>query len=119
MTNQQNRTALVTGASRGLGKALAEALAAAGWRLIVTARGAADLVSVAETLGPRTIAIAGDVADDWHREALVDAAEQTGGVDLLVNNASVLGPTPLPRLADYPIDGLDRVLRVNTLAPLA
>ncbi len=119
MTNQKNRTALVTGASRGLGKALAEALAAEGWRLIVTARGSADLVSAAKTLGPGTIAIAGDVADDWHREALIDAAEQAGGLDLLVNNASVLGTTPLPRLADYPIEALERALRVNTLAPLA
>ena len=119
MTNRKNRTALVTGASRGLGRALAEALAADGWRLIVTARGAAELVSVAETLGPRTVTIAGDVADSWHREGLVDAAEQAGGLDLLVNNASVLGATPMPRLVDYPIEALERALQINTLAPLA
>jgi NAD(P)-dependent dehydrogenase (short-subunit alcohol dehydrogenase family) len=107
-------TAIVTGASRGLGLALARALAKRGWRLVIDAREAAPLHAVAEELG--AIAIPGDVADAAHREALVAAA---GTVDLLVNNASVLGPSPQPPLADYPLDVLEHVYRVNVLAPLA
>ncbi|WP_028059400.1 SDR family NAD(P)-dependent oxidoreductase [Candidatus Solirubrobacter pratensis] len=108
-------TAIVTGASRGLGLALSRALAQRGWRLVLDARDAAPLRLVADEIG--AIAVAGDVADPAHRRALVAAAGAP--VDLLVNNASVLGPSPQPRLADYPLDVLEHVLRVNALAPLA
>ena len=108
------QTAIVTGASRGLGLALARALAERNWRLVIDAREAAPLQAAAEELG--AVAIPGDVADAAHREALVAAA---GSVDLLVNNASVLGPSPQPHLADYPLDVLEHVYRVNVLAPLA
>jgi NAD(P)-dependent dehydrogenase (short-subunit alcohol dehydrogenase family) len=107
-------TAIVTGASRGLGLALARALAERHWQLVIDAREEAPLQAAAEELG--AIAIAGDVAAAAHREALVAAA---GPVDLLVNNASVLGPSPQPRLTDYPLDVLEHVYRVNVLAPLA
>jgi NAD(P)-dependent dehydrogenase (short-subunit alcohol dehydrogenase family) len=107
-------TAIVTGASRGLGLAFARALADRHWRLVIDAREAAPLHAAASELG--AIAIPGDVADAAHREALVAAA---GPVDLLVNNASVLGPSPQPPLADYPLDVLEHVYRVNVLAPLA
>ena len=112
-------TALITGASRGLGLALARELARRSWRLVIDARGAealeqarAELASVTEV-----VALPGDVADPAHRRALVDAAGPR--IDLLVNNASVLGPSPQPRLADYPLDVLEHVYRVNVLAPLA
>jgi len=107
-------TAIVTGASRGLGLALARALAARDWRLVIDAR---DLPGVPAGLPDRVTALAGDVADASHRRALVEAAG--GRIDLLVNNASVLGPSPLPPLADYPLDALEEVHRVNTVAPLA
>src|SRR3954453_12553504 len=95
--------AIITGASRGLGLALARALAAHGWRLTIDARTAADLERAARELGRLTevVALAGDVADAAHRRALVAAAGQR--IDLVMNNASALGPTPLPALADYPL----------------
>jgi NAD(P)-dependent dehydrogenase (short-subunit alcohol dehydrogenase family) len=105
-------TGIVTGASRGLGLALARALVERGWRVVVDARGAEALARV-----PDVEAISGDVADPDHRAALVAAAG--GPIDLLVNNASVLGPSPQPALADYPLSELERVYRVNVLAPLA
>jgi NAD(P)-dependent dehydrogenase (short-subunit alcohol dehydrogenase family) len=113
--------AIITGASRGLGLALARELAARGWALVLDARGSAALAEVEEELAPRTtvIAIAGDITDPAHREALVRAAEQLGGLDALVNNASHLGPSPQPLLADYSLDDLRRVYEVNTIAPLA
>jgi NAD(P)-dependent dehydrogenase (short-subunit alcohol dehydrogenase family) len=113
----RQRTALITGGSRGLGRALAGALAEHGWRLIIDGRDEAALAQAARELG--ATAVAGDVADPAHRQALVAAVEQAGRLDLLVNNASVLGPSPQPRLADYPLDVLEDVWRVNTLAPLA
>jgi NAD(P)-dependent dehydrogenase (short-subunit alcohol dehydrogenase family) len=111
--------AIITGASRGLGLALARALAERNWALVIDARGARDLDAVARELGALTevAALPGDVADPDHRHALVQAAGET--VDLLVNNASVLGPSPQPALADYPLDRLARVYSVNVLAPLA
>jgi NAD(P)-dependent dehydrogenase (short-subunit alcohol dehydrogenase family) len=110
-------TAIVTGASRGLGLALARALAERGWRLVIDAREAGPLQDAAAELARSTdvAALSGDVADPEHRDALLAAA---GAVDLLVNNASVLGPSPQPYLADYPLDALERVYRVNVLAPL-
>jgi len=123
-------TAIVTGASRGLGRALAAALADRGWRLVLDARdgaalerAAAELRGRAERSGDeraargRIVALAGDVADPWHRHALIDAAGDA--IDLVVNNASDLGPSPLPPLAELPLDRLEQVLRVNVLAPLA
>ncbi len=111
--------AIITGASRGLGLALARELAARGWALVLDARGASELEQVARELGRQTevVAVAGDVADAWHRRALLAAAGPD--IDLLVNNASLLGPSPQPELADYPLDDLERVYRVNVLAPLA
>lgn len=113
-------TALITGASRGLGLALARDLAGAGWALVLDAQGAPDLAAVTAELSVRTtvIALPGDVVDEAHRAALVHAVRDLGGLDVLVHNASALGPSPLPHLADYPLDELDRVYSVNVTAPL-
>lgn len=108
-------TALITGASRGLGRALADDLAAGGWRLVVDARNAADL-SAAAAGWPDVRALPGDVADEGHRVELVAAAGPT--LDLLVLNASTLGQTPLPALADYRLDELRATVETNTFAPL-
>jgi len=107
---------IVTGASRGLGIALTRALVERGWRLVVDARDGDTLAAAVADLDGVT-AIAGDVADPDHRRRLVEAAG--GSIDLLVNNASVLGPTPLPLLRDYDLDALRQVYEVNVLAPLA
>jgi len=107
---------IVTGASRGLGLALARALDERGWRLVVDARGAEALAEAAASLQHVT-AIAGDVADPEHRRALVEAAGDE--IDLIANNASLLGPSPQPALADYPLDELRRVYDANVVAPLA
>ena len=111
-------TALITGASRGLGRALARSLAADGWRLVLDARTAADLDAVAARLGPaEVVAVAGDVTDPDHRRELAAAAGDR--LDLLVLNASTLGPAPLPPLARYDLGALREVLETNTVAPLA
>jgi NAD(P)-dependent dehydrogenase (short-subunit alcohol dehydrogenase family) len=112
-------TAVITGASRGLGLALARALAERGWRLVIDARGADHLERAARDLGRsgEVVAVAGDVADPAHREALIAAAGEP--IQALVNNASVLGPSPQPALDAYPVRELERVYRVNVLAPLA
>jgi NAD(P)-dependent dehydrogenase (short-subunit alcohol dehydrogenase family) len=107
---------IVTGASRGLGLALARALDERGWRLVVDARGDKALAEAAAGLNGVT-AITGDVADPEHRRALVEAAGDD--IDLIVNNASLLGPSPQPALADYPLEELRRVYEANVLAPLA
>jgi NAD(P)-dependent dehydrogenase (short-subunit alcohol dehydrogenase family) len=112
---------LITGASRGLGRTLANFLAAQGATLLLTARGAGALQEAAqeaESLGARVVALPGDVADAGHRLQLANAAAELGGLDLLINNASILGPTPLPPLALYPLEALEQVLDVNFLAPL-
>jgi NAD(P)-dependent dehydrogenase (short-subunit alcohol dehydrogenase family) len=115
----RTKTAIITGASRGLGLALAQELAYRDWRLVIDARGATELARAAEALSDATTvtALPGDVTDDWHRQALVDAAGDR--IDLLVNNASTLGPSPQPRLARYRTTDLQRVFAVNVLAPLA
>jgi NAD(P)-dependent dehydrogenase (short-subunit alcohol dehydrogenase family) len=112
-------TAIITGASRGLGLALSKALARDGWKLVVDARGAADLELAARELGRLgdVVPLIGDVADPAHRRALVQAAGDH--IDLLVNNASLLGPSPQPPLDSYPLDVLERVFSVNVFAPLA
>jgi NAD(P)-dependent dehydrogenase (short-subunit alcohol dehydrogenase family) len=117
--------AIVTGASKGLGRALAEGLVRSGWSLVIDARSEHALraaeTEIREHLEPgaRLVAIAGDVTSGPHRSALVDAARQLGGLDLVVNNASSLGDTPLPGLVDYQLDGLRSVLEANVIAPIA
>ena len=116
------KTALITGGSKGLGEVIATFLARSGYDLIVTARGRGDLDRVAQDLsdtGRRVVAVAGDVADARHREDLARAGEDLGGIDVLVNNASDLGPSPMPALADYPPDALRAVLETNAVAPVA
>ena len=108
--------AVVTGASRGLGRALSQALVARGWNLVVDARDA-DALHGTWAGEPHVMEIPGDVADPAHRRALVEAAGDR--IDAVVNNASVLGPSPQPELRAYPLDELRRVYEVNVLAPLA
>jgi NAD(P)-dependent dehydrogenase (short-subunit alcohol dehydrogenase family) len=115
MTDRTQPTAVITGGSRGLGRALATALAGQGWRLVIDARRTEELAAVAAGL-PSALAIPGDVTDPAHRAALGDAVDS---LDLLVNNASDLGPAPLPSLASYPLDGLRRVYETDVVAPLA
>jgi NAD(P)-dependent dehydrogenase (short-subunit alcohol dehydrogenase family) len=108
--------AIVTGASRGLGLALARELVDRGWRVVADARGRSELERVwAGTWD--VVPVAGDVADEKHRLALVETAGEE--IDLVVNNASTLGPSPLPPLAKYPLDELRRVYDVNVTGPLA
>ena len=117
-----NRVAVITGASRGMGFTLADFLAAQGYALIIDARDAEALKGAAETLrarGTTVVAVAGSVTDAAHRRALVQAARELGGLELLVNNASTLGPSPLPTLADYPLGRLREVFETNVIAPLA
>jgi NAD(P)-dependent dehydrogenase (short-subunit alcohol dehydrogenase family) len=111
--------ALITGASRGFGRAVALDLADRGWTLVLTARGAADLHRVAVETGPGNSVLVGDVTDPEHREAVVAAVRGHGRLDLLLNNASALGPSPLPRLADLAPSELARVLQANVVAPHA
>lgn len=114
------RIAIITGASRGLGLALARSLADRGWALVIDARGRDALRAAQDELARRTrvTAVLGDVANEQHRHALIDGATDLGGLDLLVNNASLLGPSPQPRLADYPLDAIEEVYRVNVFGPL-
>jgi NAD(P)-dependent dehydrogenase (short-subunit alcohol dehydrogenase family) len=114
------RTALITGASRGLGLALAHGLAHRGWNLILTARDAERLGAVRNELARHThvAAIPGDVTDARHRDALAVLARGHGGLDALINNAGALGPSPLPSVMEYPLDALRAVLEANVVAPL-
>ena len=121
---QTSSTALITGASRGLGLALARELVGRGWNLLIDARGAraleearAKLATLAQ--GGAVVAIAGDITDAAHRAQLAEAARELGGLDALVNNASILGPSPQPPLLAYPLDVLEWVYRTNVIAPLA
>ncbi len=121
MTSQTTRAALITGASRGLGLALARRLATDGWQLIIDGRGADALEAARVELARHTkvVAIAGDVTRAGHRQELAKAAQALGGLDALVNNASLLGPSPQPLLLEYPLETLEQVYRTNVIAPLA
>jgi NAD(P)-dependent dehydrogenase (short-subunit alcohol dehydrogenase family) len=118
--------AVVTGASRGLGRALAGALAAAGYSLIIDARDGQALQATAAAIRAQhdlplrsVLEVPGDIADPAHRADLAAAAAAVGGASLLVNNAGTLGASPLPALADYPVDELRTSLEINLVAPLA
>jgi NAD(P)-dependent dehydrogenase (short-subunit alcohol dehydrogenase family) len=116
------RTALITGASKGLGRVIATYLARSGYDVILTARGQSELQAVAHELRKEdayVTAIAGDVTGAAHRRRLADAVVEAGGLDILVNNASDLGPSPMPELADYPLDALRNVFEANVVAPIA
>ena len=116
--------AIVTGASRGLGEALASGLAGSGWSVVIDGRDGATLGAAADRIRSNAnedvtvVAVAGDITDAGHRHALTDAAIALGGLDLLVNNAGTLGASPLPSLADYPLDELRVAFEVNVVAPL-
>jgi NAD(P)-dependent dehydrogenase (short-subunit alcohol dehydrogenase family) len=117
--------AVISGASRGLGRALAAELAQRGWSIVVDSRGVAALAEaeaeLRQELAPNSslVALAGDITDAGHRAALVSAATELGGVDLLVNNASTLGASPLPTLETYPLDALRDTFEVNVIGALA
>ena len=114
------RTAVITGGSRGLGLALATALLSQSWTVVLTARSASDLERVRAALAsPHVYILAGDIGDTLHRAQIARLAQTLGGVDAVVNNASTLGISPLPALLDYPIEALAEVVGVNALAPLA
>jgi len=121
MMQYSHKTALITGASRGLGQALARALARRGWKLVIDARGDGALEKVRADLATMTqfIAVSGDVTQEQHRVELVRAVAGYGGLYLLVNNAGALGPSPLPALLDYPLRELEQIYQTNAVAPLA
>jgi len=120
-TPRTARVAVVTGASRGLGRALARALAEDGYRLVVDARNGDALRTAMAGLpsGAVVSALAGDITDPAHRADLRRAADALGGPDLLINNAGTLGPSPLPAISEFPLDELRTAFEVNVLAPLA
>lgn len=114
--------ALVTGGSRGLGGVLATLLGREGYALVITARRRGELAAKSKALekeGVEVEALSGDVTDETHRQALFEAVKRKGRLDVLLNNASELGPSPLPKLVEYPLEALRRVYEVNVLAPLA
>lgn len=121
MNDKRQHVGLVTGASRGLGLATARRLVAGGWWLVIDARDEDELGMAARSIGEptRITAIAGDVTDPAHRSSLITSAVALGDLDLLINNASALGPSPQPPLAGYPLDQLRDVLETNLIAPLA
>jgi NAD(P)-dependent dehydrogenase (short-subunit alcohol dehydrogenase family) len=115
--------AVITGASRGLGRVLADEFVRRGFHIVIDARDGESLAVAAAELSRvdqrgNVVAIAGDVSDPAHRQRLIAAAQELGGVDVLVNNASVLGPSPQPELSAYPLDILRHVYEVNVVAPL-
>ncbi len=125
MSGGRAAVALVTGGSRGLGRALTGALLKRGWSVVTDARGAVELEAAAAEFraglpaGVRLAAIAGDAGDSGHRDALMRSAADLGGLDLVVNNAGILGPSPQPSLAGYPLEQLRAVFEANAIAPLA
>lgn len=122
MLTEQNigPTALITGASRGLGRALARALAARGWNLLLDGRDFVALRAIRDELATVThvVALAGDVADPVHRHDLGVLARGMCGLDAVINNAGALGPSPLPPVVEYPLDAFESVLKTNVVAPL-
>ncbi|MGH2448413.1 MAG: SDR family NAD(P)-dependent oxidoreductase [Chloroflexota bacterium] len=114
------RTALITGASTGLGRALARALSEQGWQLIVDARDAVALEEARAALpvAESATAIAGDIGDEAHQRALAGRAGELGGLDLIVNNAGTLGASPLRPLLEYPLSELLQALNTNVVAQL-
>ena len=119
MIEPDGQIAIVTGASRGFGLATTKALVTKGWTVIGDARDNRELAAAVDVIGEAFMAIPGDVSDPIHREQLIEAAVAAGGLDLLMNNASLLGPSPQPHLASYPLDILQKVFEVNLLAPVA
>lgn len=121
MKDLQEKVVMITGASRGLGKALALAFAKEGAKLAISARGSEALMKVkeeTEALGAETLAVIGDMSDARDVERFVALAESRfGKIDVLINNASILGPSPMPYLLDYPEEDFAEVLRVNTIGP--
>lgn len=117
---KQQPVAIVTGASRGFGSAVTAALLDRGWTVVGDARRAAELESTVRKLDSSNfIALPGDITDASHRAELVAAARNAGPLGLLVNNASQLGPSPQPALADYPASELWTVYQTNLFSPLA
>ena len=121
MEQSPNRVALVTGASQGLGLALTEALADRGWSIVVDARDARTLHAAMARLPEDAVVVVvpGDVSDPAHRAALARAATALGPVSLVVNNASTLGASPLPRLDAIDVATFERIFAVNVIAPIA
>lgn len=121
MTNSSKKTALITGASRGLGLELARTLAQKGWQLIITGRNPAALLKAQRELAQSTTvdAISGDVIDEIHLIQLPERVARMGGLDLVINNASTLGMSPQPGLLDYPIEVIHSVFHTNVIAPLS
>jgi NAD(P)-dependent dehydrogenase (short-subunit alcohol dehydrogenase family) len=111
--------AIITGASRGLGLALARTLVSDGWRVVIDARTGDELARAATDLGSAAVAVPGDITDPAHRAALLATAARLGTLDLLVNNAGTLGPSPLPPVAALPVEALRELYEINVLAPLA
>jgi NAD(P)-dependent dehydrogenase (short-subunit alcohol dehydrogenase family) len=112
-------TAIITGGSRGLGRALVHTLHDLGWQIVTDGRDAADLAASVAGLDPERVqALPGDITDERHRRALLEAADRFGELSLVVNNASTIGPSPMPRLADYPLDAWRQVYEVDVVAPL-
>ena len=123
-TTAARPVAIITGGSRGLGAALASDLAGDGWTVVIDGRDATALTATADRIRgslhgtAAVIAVAGDVSDAAHRTELLQAARAAGSLELLINNASVLGPSPLRRLGDHPLEALAHILDVNVTAPL-
>ncbi len=117
----KTRAALITGASRGLGLALANRLAELGWNLIIDARNSKAIEEAGKQLSKKTkvLSIPGDITDPEHLQKLAKSAENFGGLDLVINNASTLGLSPQPELLNFPIHVLEQVYRTNVIAPLA